>query len=101
VPENLYTWNLLATVAGASTLSFLIVCQLKKYLGRWVPSDLLAVGVAWGVLVSATAFTTGLTPERTLLCFFNAWVVAEVAGRMYDRAQTETQTKLQQGGKDC
>lgn len=84
MPETLYTWEMLKDLASIATVCYLIVSQAKKYIPG--ATDLVAVGVAFVLLLGAMGFTTGLTPAKVCLCFVNAWVVAAVCGKMHDLA---------------
>lgn len=86
MPEGLFTWQMLATLTSASTLCYLIVAQLKKYLPQMFPTDLLAVAISFVILAAAVGFTAGLSLSDGCLCFFNAWLVAAVSGKMHDQA---------------
>ena len=63
------TWTYLATIAGAAAFTLLVVQFLKAPLDKvWkIPTRVFAYFVALGVMLVATAFTTGLTVDNALL----------------------------------
>ena len=63
------TWTYLATIAGAAAFTLLVVQFLKAPLDKvWkIPTRVFAYVVALGVMLVATAFTTGLTVDNALL----------------------------------
>lgn len=87
--DTLFTWEMLATLASASTLCYLIVSQIKPYTTplKWLRTDLISVLVAFIILACANLFTVGLTPSNAVLALLNAFVVSAVAGKMHDQAK--------------
>lgn len=81
-----YTWESLATVAGATAATLLIVQYLKMPLDRvWkIPTRALVYVVALLILLGATAFTRGLTAADAPLLAVNAFVVALAAYGSYE-----------------
>lgn len=89
---QLFTWQALLTIGGASLLTFYIVQYTKTLLDklvpkRRVPTDLYAVAVAWMVLLAAQ-FATGTSADwRTyFLTFANAFLVAAAAGQIQNKS---------------
>lgn len=82
-----FTWAYLATIAGATAATLLIVQFLKLPLDRAfgnIPTRLVAYVIALIIMLVATAFTTGLTAENALLAVVNAFVVALAAMGGYE-----------------
>lgn len=81
-----YTWESLATVAGATAATLLIVQYVKAPLDRvWkVPTRGLALAVAFALLLMARAFTVGLAWPDVPLLMVNAFVVALAAMGAYE-----------------
>lgn len=73
-----FTWQYLATIAGAAAFTLLVVQFFKVPLDRiWkIPTRVLAYVVALIIMLVATAFTTGLTAENVLLVAANAFLAA-------------------------
>lgn len=89
---QLFTWDALGTMAGASLLVYFVVQYTKKLLDKfvpWLPTDLYAVIVAWIVLtltqlaIDASRF---LDWRVYVLSLANAFLVAAAAGQMQNKA---------------
>lgn len=80
------TWTYLATIAGAAAFTLLVVQFLKVPLDKvWkIPTRVFAYVVALGVMLVATAFTTGLTVDNALLVGVNALLAALSAYGAYE-----------------
>ena len=80
------TWTYLATIAGAAAFTLLVVQFLKAPLDKvWkIPTRMFAYVVALGVMLVATAFTTGLTVDNALLVGVNALLAALSAYGAYE-----------------
>ena len=80
------TWAYLATIAGATAATLLIVQFLKIPLDKvWkIPTRAFVYIIALMIMLIATAFTTGLTPNTALLTAVNAFVVALTAYGSYE-----------------
>ncbi len=87
--EAFFTWEALATLAGAVAATTLIT-QLFKGVGfiDKLPTRVFAYIVALIVLLAATAFTGGLTWNSGGLCVINAVVVALASNGAYDAVVT-------------
>ena len=83
--NEFFTWTTLATYAGA-TLATSLITQLIKGLGfiDKIPTRITSYAIALVVLLAATFFTGGLTPEAGALCVINAVVVSLAANGAYD-----------------
>ncbi len=89
--EQLFTWEALGTMAGASLLTYFIVQYFKAIVTRWLPSlptDVFAVVVAWAVLtVAQIASGAPVTDWRLyVLSFANGFLVAAAAGQINNKA---------------
>ena len=84
--EGAYSWLYLATVAGATAATLLIVQFLKVPLDMvWkIPTRLLVYLIALVIMLVAQYFTDGLTVEKAALAFINAFVVALAAYGSYE-----------------
>ena len=86
---ELFTWEQLTTMTAVSTLTYLIVANTKELPGIKKIKTFL-----WSVFVSAIILCVAnlaigaswLDWKLYALCFFNAWIVAAVAGKMNDSA---------------
>lgn len=81
-----WTWAYLATIAGATAATLLIVQFTKVPLDRvWkIPTRLFVYLIALVVMTVATAYTSGLTANTFLLCALNAFIVALAAYGGYE-----------------
>ena len=86
VPGEPLTWAYLATIAGATAATLLIVQFLKVPLDKvWkIPTRAFVYFISLVILLVATAFTTGLTPNTILLTVVNAFIVALTAYGSYE-----------------
>jgi hypothetical protein len=85
-PAQPYTWDYLATVGGATAATLLIVQYLKVPLDRWrhIPTRFLVLAIAFLILTTARAFTTGLTLRDLPLLVVNAFLVSLSAMGAYE-----------------
>ena len=85
-PGEPLTWAYLATIAGATAATLLIVQFLKVPLDKvWkIPTRAFVYFIALALLLVATAFTTGLTADTALLTVVNAFIVALTAYGSYE-----------------
>lgn len=81
-----WTWAYLATIAGATAATLLIVQFLKVPLDKvWkIPTRLFVYLIALIILVIATAYTSGITMNTFLLSVLNAFIVALAAYGSYE-----------------
>ena len=86
LPVEPFSWDYLATIAGATAATLLIVQLLKLPLDRvWkIPTRLLVYFIALIILILATAFTTGLDWNTGILTAVNAIIVALAAMGSYE-----------------
>ena len=86
LPTDPFTWAYLATIAGATVATVLIVQLLKLPMDRvWkIPTRIIVFLIAAIVLLLATYFTQGLTWDNALLTLLNAVIVALAAMGAYE-----------------
>lgn len=86
LPTEPFTWEYLATIAGATLATMLIVQLLKLPLDKvWkIPTRIIVFLIAAVVLLLATHFTVGLTAQNALLTIINAVIVALAAMGGYE-----------------
>ena len=86
LPTDPFTWSQLATIAGA-TLATLLIVQLCKFpLDKiWkIPTRIVVYFISLIILLLATWFTDGLTWSSGILTVFNAVIVALAAMGTYE-----------------
>ena len=86
LPTDPFTWSQLATIAGATLATVLIVQLLKLPLDKiWkIPTRIVVYFIALVILLLATLFTDGLTVQTGLLTAVNAVIVALAAMGAYE-----------------
>lgn len=86
IPTQPFSWEQLATIAGAALATMLIVQLLKLPLDRvWkIPTRIIVFLIAAVVMLLATYFTQGLTANTALLTILNAVVAALTAMGGYE-----------------
>ena len=85
--ENLFTWDMLGTYAGAVAAVGVITQLLKGVPGIVkIPTQIVSYVIALIVMLCATGFTVGLTAEGAVLTVFNAAVVSLAANGVYTAA---------------
>lgn len=103
MPDTLFSWQVLTTLLGASTLTYLIVAYTKNSIDILfsrlkvnVPTDLYAVFVgAFVLLMAALATDMPKTWPTFVLALFNGFLVAATAGKMNDKVLQEDDKKIQ------
>lgn len=95
LPTEPFTWEYLATIAGATLATILIVQLLKLPLDRvWkIPTRIIVFLIAAIVLLLATYFTVGLTAQNALLTIINAVIVALAAMGGYELSFAKIEKK--------
>ncbi len=95
LPTEPFTWEYLATIAGATMATILIVQLLKLPLDRvWkIPTRIIVFLIAAIVLLLATHFTVGLTAQNALLTIINAVIVALAAMGGYELSFAKIEKK--------
>ena len=86
LPKEPFSWEYLATIAGATVATMLIVQLLKLPMDKvWkIPTRIVVYLIALIISLLATAFTTGITVENGLLTAVNAVIVALAAMGGYE-----------------
>ena len=86
LPTEPFTWEQLATIAGATLATLLIVQLLKLPLDKvWkIPTRIVADVIALILMIVATYFTIGLTWSDAGLAAINAVIVALAAMGAYE-----------------
>lgn len=86
LPTEPFSWEQLATIAGATTATLLIVQLLKLPMDKiWkIPTRIIVYVIALALMLVASAFTTGLTWSSAGLCVVNAVIVALAAMGAYE-----------------
>ena len=86
LPTEPFTWEQLATIAGATLATLLIVQLLKLPLDKvWkIPTRIVAYVIALILMIVATYFTIGLTWSDAGLAAINAVIVALAAMGAYE-----------------
>lgn len=83
---QLFTWEALSAMGGASLLTFFIVQYTKTFVDRWfvLPTDLYAVLIAFLVLsLAQIALGANILDWRLYgLSFANSFLIAAAAGQM-------------------
>lgn len=87
---QLFTWDALSSIGGASLLTFFIVQYTKGLVDRialWLPTDVYAVLVSFVILLIAQ-LAKGADPgdwKLYALSGANAFLVAAAAGQMHQK----------------
>ena len=86
LPAEPFTWEYLASIAGATVATLLVVQLLKLPLDRvWkIPTRIVVYFFALVILEVATYFTTGITVNTGILAAVNAVIVALAAMGGYE-----------------
>ena len=86
LPTDPFTWEQLATIAGATLATLLIVQLLKLPLDKvWkIPTRIVVYFIALIMLMLASYFTTGITLSSGILTAINAVIVALAAMGSYE-----------------
>ena len=86
LPTEPFTWEYLATIAGATVATLLIVQLLKLPLDKvWkIPTRIVVYVISLIILLLATLFTGSLTVQSGVLTAVNAVIVALAARGAYE-----------------
>ena len=86
LPTEPFSWEYLATIAGATLATMLIVQLLKLPLDKvWkIPTRIIVYVIALIISLLATQFTVGLTLQNGLLTAVNAVIIALAAMGGYE-----------------
>ena len=85
-PAEPFTWQYLASIAGAAAFTLLVVQFLKAPLDKiWkIPTRVFAYIIALLTMLVSTAFNTGLYIQTALLAVVNAFIAALTAYGAYE-----------------
>jgi hypothetical protein len=90
MPDSLFTFDALATLAGASLLTYLVVQYTKNLLDQalHIPTDLYAVVVGATILVLAQLASGASAGDWRIyvLSLANGFLIAATAGKLNDAA---------------
>ena len=86
LPTDPFSWEQLATIAGATLATLLVVQLLKLPIDKiWkIPTRIVAYVIAIVVMLLATHFTVGITWSNGILAAVNAVIVALAAMGSYE-----------------
>lgn len=86
LPTDPFTWEQLATIAGATLATLLVVQLLKLPLDRvWkIPTRIVVYVIALAIMILATYFTAGITWQNMFLAAINSVIVALAAMGSYE-----------------
>lgn len=86
IPTEPFSWEYLATIAGATLATMLIVQLLKLPMDKvWkIPTRIIVYVIALIISLLATHFTIGLTLQNGLLTAVNAVIIALAAMGGYE-----------------
>ena len=95
LPTEPFSWEYLATIAGATLATMLIVQLLKLPLDKvWkIPTRIIVYVIALIISLLATQFTVGLTVQNGLLTAVNAVIVALAAMGGYELTLAKLEKK--------
>lgn len=95
VPTEPFSWEYLATVAGAAAFTLLAAQYLKLPLDMvWkIPTRIFVYCIAAVVLLVATAFTSGLSAHTILLALSNAFIASFTAMGAYEVTFAKSEKK--------
>lgn len=96
LPTEPLTWQYIATIAGATAATLLIVQLLKLPLDKvWkIPTRIWVYIIALVLMLLATQFTVGLDLQTGLLTAVNAVIVALAAMGAYEMTFAKAEKKL-------
>ena len=102
LPTDPFTWSQLATIAGATVATLLIVQLLKLPIDKvWkIPTRIIVYVISLVILLLAQVFTDGLTVSTGLLTVFNAVIVALAAMGAYEVTFRKIDAKKPEGDEE-
>lgn len=82
--NEFFTWEMLGTYAGCTAAVSIITQFIKGVPGIVkIPTQVVSYVIALVVMLCATGFTSGLTPDGVMLTVFNAAVVSLASNGTY------------------
>lgn len=82
--SEFFTWEMLGTYAGCTAAVSIITQFIKGVPGIVkIPTQIVSYVIALVVMLCATGFTSGLTPDGIMLTVFNAAVVSLASNGTY------------------
>lgn len=102
---QLFTWDALAGMAGASLATFLFVQLTKSIVDRiapWLPTDLYAATVAFLITLAATFKLGNADPTDWgvyVLSFLNGMLIWATAGKIHNVALSPPKVRKKGEGK--
>ena len=102
LPTDPFTWQQLATIAGATLATLLIVQLLKLPIDKvWkLPTRIVVYFISLIILLLATYFSNGLTVSTGFLTVFNAVIVALAAMGAYEVTFRKVDMKVPEGDEE-
>lgn len=102
LPTDPFTWQQLATIAGATLATLLIVQLLKLPIDKvWkLPTRIVVYFISLIILLLATYFSNGLTVSTGFLTVFNAVIVALAAMGAYEVTFRKMDMKIPEGDEE-
>lgn len=102
LPTDPFTWQQLATIAGATLATLLIVQLLKLPIDKvWkLPTRIVVYFISLIILLLATYFSNGLTVSTGFLTVFNAVIVALAAMGAYEVTFRKIDMKIPEGDEE-
>lgn len=92
--SEFFTWEMLGTYAGCTAAVSIITQFIKSVPGIVkIPTQVVSYVIALVVMLCATGFTSGLTPDGIMLTVFNAAVVSLASNGTYAAVTRVTETK--------
>ena len=103
LPTDPFTWEQLATIAGATLATLLIVQLLKLPIDKvWkLPTRIVVYVISLIILLLATYFSSGLTVSTGLLTAVNAVIVALAAMGAYEVTFRKVDAKIPEGDEEA
>jgi len=97
LPSEFFSWEMIATLGGASAAVFLIVQMTKELLPHALPVRIYAWGLGWALLTAAAWATGQLTVSTLGINVINGGIVALTAMGEYALAKDRGLTGLRPG----
>lgn len=84
--ENFFTWEVLATIAGATAATALLVELVKPLIDKLIhiPTQILSYLIALVILLASYFFTNQLTLSSGVLLCINAVIVSLASNGGFD-----------------